>query len=61
MSCIYLDGRFCTCNNAICDIPASMCKDFKHSLGLHPNMDWSKIKPEAVDKNKEASCIHNQK
>ena len=55
MSCMYLDGKFCTYNNAICDIPASMCKDFKHPLGLHPDMDWSTIKEDKVE---DMSCEH---
>ena len=55
MSCIHLNGGFCSLYKAVCDIPASQCKDYKHPLGLHSRMDWSTIKE---DKVKDMSCKH---
>ena len=53
MSCIYLNERSCSLYNAICNIPPSKCKDYKHPLGLHPRMDWSTInEEEATDMKK---------
>lgn len=55
MSCVHLNERFCSLYGAVCDVPASMCKYYKHPLGLHPGIDWSTIKEDEVE---DMSCIH---
>ena len=56
MSCIHLNERFCSLYEAVCDVPPSKCKYYKHPLGLYLEMDWSTIKESEVE---DMSCIHS--